>query len=76
VKEPIKVDVGGNVMLAPKLAAILALVGFVCLLLSAFLGVSHLADWLVDGSEGLLVAAAVIFLGYFVAGVISDARAL
>jgi hypothetical protein len=61
-------------MFATKLAAVLALVGFVLLAVSAFLGVTHLADWTIDAAQAFLWLAMIIYLGYFLAASVSEIR--
>ena len=61
-------------MRAPVIAAILAVVGCLFLAMSAFLGVTPFADWTMLGAEICVVAAVVVFLGWFLAGCISEIR--
>lgn len=61
-------------MRAPLIAAILALVGALFLAMSAFLGVTPVADWTMLGAETCFVAAVVVFLGWFLAGCVSEIR--
>ena len=61
-------------MRAPVIAAILAVVGGLFLTISAFLGVTPFADWTILAAEACLVAAAVVFLGWFVAGCVKEIR--
>jgi hypothetical protein len=61
-------------MFATKLAAVLALVGFVLLAVSAFLGVTHLADWTIDAAQAFLWLAMSVYLGYFLAASVSEIR--
>lgn len=66
-------------MFATKLAGLLALVGFVLLFVSAVLGsavlhVSYLADWTIDAAQAFLWLAASVYLGYFLAGCVSEVR--
>ena len=61
-------------MRAPIIAAVLALVGGLFLAMSAFLGVTPFADWTMLGAEICVVAAVVVFLGWFLAGCISEIR--
>ena len=67
------IDQQDGVMSATKLAAVLAVIGVVCLFASAALGATSLADWVLDAAEAFLVLAAVVFEGYVVAGIIADA---
>jgi hypothetical protein len=60
----------------PKLAALLAVVGVICILLSTLFGVSPLSDWSLYAAQGLFVVAAIIFGAYVISGIIRDARAL
>ena len=61
-------------MRAPLFAIVLAVLAGLLLAISAFLGVSNLADWTVFAAEISLVLAVIIFLGWFVAGCISEIR--
>ena len=66
-------------MFATILAAVLALVGFVLLVASAFLGSAvfgsaHLADWAIYAAQASLWLAMVIYLGYFLAASITEIR--
>jgi len=60
----------------PKVAALLAIVGVFCILVSTLFGVSALSDWLLGGAEILFVVAIIIFCSYVILGVIGDARAM
>lgn len=59
-------------MLMPKLAAVLGLAGVVCLVLSALLGATSMADWVLDAAQAFLVLAAVVFEGYVLCGMVTD----
>jgi hypothetical protein len=59
-------------MRVPLLAIFLAVSGAMFLCASAFLGVSALADWTMFAAEFCLVTAVVVFLGWFLAGCISE----
>ncbi len=66
-------------MFVTKLAALLALAGFLLLLVSALLGsallgVSYLADWTIDAAQAFLWLAIIVFLGYFLGGCVSEVR--
>lgn len=61
-------------MRTPVLAGVLAVAGSFFLILSAFLGVTALADWTVLAAEACFVLAAVIFLGWFFIGCIEEIR--
>ena len=61
-------------MRPPLIAIVLAVLGGLFLAVSAFIGVSNLADWTVFAAEISLVLAVTIFLGWFVAGCISEIR--
>jgi ABC-type transport system involved in cytochrome c biogenesis permease subunit len=70
---------GENLMFATMLAAVLALVGFVLLVASAFLGsavfgISNLADWTVDAAQAFLWLAMLVYLGYFLAASVTEIR--
>ncbi len=60
----------------PKIAALLAVTGVVCILLSTLFGVSDLSGWLLDAAQAFFVLGAVIFAAYIFSGIIRDARAL
>jgi hypothetical protein len=59
-------------MLMPKLAAVLAVVGVVCLLLSAVLGATSMADWVLDAAQAFLLLGALVFIFYVVRGLVID----
>lgn len=66
-------------MFATKLAAVLAVVGLILLIASAFLGsatmgVPHLADWTIDGAQAFLWLAACVYLGYFLSACVAEVR--
>jgi hypothetical protein len=61
-------------MRAPLIAIVLAMAAAIFLCVSAFLGVTAYADWTMLAAEICLVAAVVIFLGWFLAGCISEIR--
>ena len=61
-------------MRAPVIAIVLALLGGLFLFVSAFLGVTDLANWTVLAAETCLVTAVIVFLGWFIAGCISEIR--
>ena len=61
-------------MRAPLIAGGLAVAGAIFLFASAFLGVNTYADWTMLAAEAFLVTAVVVFLGWFVAGCISEIR--
>ena len=56
------------------IAIVLAVLAGLFLSVSAFLGVTPLADWTILAAEICLVAAVIIFLGWFLAGCISEIR--
>jgi hypothetical protein len=56
------------------IAAALAVAGGLFLILSAFLGVTALADWTMLGAEICFVVAVTVFLGWFVVGCIDEIR--
>lgn len=60
-------------MSAPKLAAVLAVIGAVCLFVSAVLGATSVADWVLDAAQAFLVLAAVVFEAYVIVGIVVDA---
>jgi hypothetical protein len=64
----------GEAMGAPLLAFVLAVLAGLLLAVSAFLGVTPLADWTVLIAEISLVLSAIVFLGWFIAGCISEIR--
>jgi len=60
-------------MLMPKIAGFLAVVGLVCLVLSAFVGGTQaVADWVLNAAEAFLLLAAVVFVAYVVRGLVAD----
>jgi len=59
-------------MLMPKIAAVLAVVGVVCLVLSAVLGATSIADWVLDAAQAFLLLAALVFIFYVVRGLVID----
>jgi hypothetical protein len=61
--------------LLPLLAALSAVGGILCILLSALFGVSDLSDWLLSGAEGLFALGVIVFTVYVLSGIVSDARA-
>ncbi len=66
-------------MVAPKLAGLIALIGFVLLILSAFFGsarldVPNLSDWLINAAEFSFVLAAGLFLGWFLGEFFKEVR--
>ena len=62
--------------MAPKIALLLALIGAICLPVSALMGVSTLADYVLDSAEICFALAAILLIGYVAAGILSDVRAL
>lgn len=64
----------GDIMRAPIIAALLAVLGGLFLVLSAFVGVTALGDWTMLAAEACFVVAVIVFLGWFLAGCISDIR--
>ncbi len=56
------------------IAAVIAILGGFFLCVSAFLGVTALADWTILAAETCLVVAVILFLGWFLAGCISEIR--
>jgi len=63
-------------MQAPVIAAVLAILGALFLCISAFLGVTPLADWTILAAEMSFVVAVIVFLGWFFAGCISEIRSI
>ncbi|MGB6915407.1 MAG: hypothetical protein WBE42_22055 [Pseudolabrys sp.] len=61
-------------MRAPLIATLLALLGGLFLVVSAFLGVTAAADWTILAAEICFVLAVIIFLGWFLAGCVSEIR--
>jgi hypothetical protein len=59
-------------MLMPGIAALLGLIGIVCLFLSALLGATSIADWTLDAAQAFLVVAALVFLFYVARGIALD----
>jgi hypothetical protein len=62
-------------MYAPKIAALLSVVGVIGLLTSAFIGVNPPADYILDAVQVCFALAAILLLGYVAAGIVLDARA-
>ncbi len=63
----------------PKIAGLIAIFGFVLLILTALFGsalleVHYLDTWLLDAAETFFVLAVVIFFGWFLAGFVQDVR--
>ena len=63
---------GEEIMLMPKIAGLLAVVGVVCLLLSAVLGATSIADWTLDAAQAFLLLAALVFIFYVVRGIVIE----
>jgi hypothetical protein len=61
-----------NMMLMPAVAAVLGVLGIVCLFLSALLGGTSIADWVLDAAQAFLVVAALVFLFYVARGIALD----
>lgn len=61
-------------MQAPLTALVLAVLGGVLLVLSAFLGVTAPANWTILGAEICFVVAIIVFLGWFLKGCIEEIR--
>jgi hypothetical protein len=59
-------------MFMPKLAAVLGVVGVVCLLLSAVLGATSIADWTLDAAQAFLLVGALVFIFYVVRGIVLE----
>jgi uncharacterized membrane protein YtjA (UPF0391 family) len=59
-------------LLAPRIAAVLASVGIVCLLIAALLGVTPMSDDVLDVAEVSFVLATIIFLGYITIGLANE----
>jgi hypothetical protein len=59
-------------MLLPKVAELLAFVGVVCVFLSAVLGATSIADWVLDAAQAFLLLAAGVFIFYVVRGIVLD----
>jgi len=59
-------------MLMPGVAAVLALIGIACVFLSALLGATSVADWVLDAAQAFLVVAALVFLFYVARGIVRD----
>jgi len=67
-------EFGEKMMRAPVIAALLAVIGGLFLTISAFLGVTPSADWTMLAAETCLVAAVVLFLGWFLVGCVEEIR--
>jgi hypothetical protein len=63
---------GETKMFMPKLAAVLGVVGLVCLVLSAVLGATSMADWVLDAAQAFLLLGALVFIFYVVRGVVLE----
>ncbi len=66
-------------MLVPRVAALLALIGFMLLLLSALLGsaqwhVPNLDDWTIYAAEFSFVLAVILFYGWFFVECVKEIR--
>lgn len=61
--------------MSPMIAALLAVAGVFCILLSTLFGVSPISDWLLDASQILFVLGVLVFTIYIIAGLIDDVRA-
>jgi len=59
-------------MRAPVVALVLALCGGAFLAISAFLGVSTAADGTILAAETCIALAVIIYLGWFIAGCVSE----
>jgi hypothetical protein len=55
-----------------RFAGILAVLGAMCLVGAAFVGVTPLADWMVIAAEALIAGAGAVVLGYVALGFIAD----
>jgi len=60
--------------ITPWVAAVLAIVGVVCLPAAAIMGVTPASDAVLDAAQILLIAATIIFLGYMIVGLVIDFR--
>jgi hypothetical protein len=60
----------------PKVAALLAAAGALCILLSTFFGVSDVSDWLIFATQIFFAVGFVVFAAYIVDGIIRDANAV
>jgi flagellar biogenesis protein FliO len=58
--------------LAPWIAAAFALLGLVCLPVSAYLGINAASDLWLDGARLYFILAIVIFLAYVAIGLIRE----
>ncbi len=63
----------------PRVAGLIAVIGFVLLILSAFFGSAHLHvpnldDWLINAAEFSFVLAVGLFFGWFFVGFIKEVR--
>jgi hypothetical protein len=66
-----QLSAAGNVMI-PKLAVMLGLVGIVCLVLSALVGATSMADFMLDAAQAFLILAAILIEGYVIGGIVMD----
>jgi hypothetical protein len=60
----------------PKVAALFAVAGILCILLSTMFGVSPVSDWLLYAAQGLLLLGVIVFTVYIFSGIIRDARTM
>jgi hypothetical protein len=61
-------------MPAPIFAALLGVMGGALLVISAFLGVTPIADWTIVGAAACFMIAVIVFLGWFLAGCVDEIR--
>lgn len=55
-----------------RFAGIMAVLGLLCLMGAAFVGVSLISEWMVIAAEALLAGASAVVLGYVALGFIAD----
>jgi len=60
-------------MLIPKIAAVIGIVGLILLPISAALGATSIADWILDAAQAFIVFAALLFEAYVFIGIARDA---
>ncbi len=65
-----------NLVTAPKFATLTFFIGLLGLPVSALMGVSTAADYVLDAVEILFALAAILIIGHVVVGIVLDARAL
>jgi len=60
----------------PIFAALSAIAGILCILLSTVFGVSPISDWLLDAAQGFFLLGVIVFTVYVFFGIVLDVRAI